>query len=91
MVFFSVDKSKIAGKTKVRYIIENESGEKIIEADIHNFCYRFTEPGFYHISVIIEDTESNKKTKKMNKHIKVLKPKEFEKLRNVGPIYSLSY
>lgn len=91
MVFFSVDKSKIAGKTKVRYTIENEFNEIVIEADVHNFCYRFTEPGFYHISVEIEDTESNKKTKKMNKHIRVLKPKEFEKLRNVGPIYSLSY
>lgn len=77
-VFMVVDNSKMAGKTNAHWKIVNEdTGEVVLDIDSFTMTYRFNVAGYYSIEVTIEDTNGNTNIINKVKHLRAMKIPEF--------------
>lgn len=91
-IFFCVDNSKMAGKTKAIWTVtDNDTGEVLFNGEYLYMVVRFPLAGYYDIEVEIEDTNGNKQSKKKEKHIRVWDPVDYSNKLLLENFYQAQY
>ena len=80
-VFFTIDDSRIAGKTEATYTILDQEGNVVDVLEGRNVCKRFEESGIFTIECSIRDTNGNEQKLLKENIIKITDHDEFRRLQ----------
>lgn len=79
-IFFIIDNSEMAGKTNCEWTLSNEKEELVRLSDSNHFCYYFSVPGQYSVSLVITDSNGNKRKIEKKRLINVHDSIKFKQL-----------
>lgn len=79
-IFFTIDNSEMVGKTDCEWVLSNEKEELIRLSNSNYFCYYFSVPGQYSLSLVITDSNGNKRKIEKKRLINVHDSIKFKQL-----------